>query len=1011
VPKVASAPHHDSLSGSPEKRYDIAPDGGEHLLVVAPYRATFLRSVDGGSVFNPFSSFDLGQDTAVPSFVIGDDGTAFVSYCQWNRDPQVIKLRRGRQTSTGWQWSEITLAPGGRVGVDTDLIVFRQGAGYVVFVYWTAMEGGYVARVDVSSDGTMRVTSLRHGTKGGRVAGLIQMGSLEFAHSGDGKTPSSAPHLFCTTAASNNPLYVHRARFESAGVWTWEDPVVVETNVSVNQTAMTTVWDGERLCIAYVLNNSSTIRFAEWSGSGAVTFRNPPAFPSGRGVVPGITISHDPATDDIYLLAYGSTQGDIMACRLNRASATWDSAWTTAVTRPASTADGKVNAVRHPSRDSVQFAWATPGGAGWDVYASQLTALVRTPQAPVLLDPPSGATRDLAAGYTFRHRYQPVGPGDKQQGYYWRRQYTSGGSAITEWWNAASQSWSSTAVLNTGETSAVSFAPGKWSNGSTYTWSVAARSLTGSVSPYSAPRTVVATTAPALTITEPLGIVFGTTTPAVAWTVGGPDPQRDYRVRIVPDAANVDANDPGPAIWDSGVIASALARRVVVGTDLTPNVAYRAWVRVTSTAGIASAWVSSPFLLNLNPPNGPLVEVVDEVAYGTEVPRVRLDLLARSNLMGEDQALGQAGWLTDNASVAPVGANTTSQTENGVALTSAAGGAMSMLSALGTPPAAPPGRPQPLGPLFFPAVPGQTYTAMAHGRSPDNNRALRVSIHWFSDDTAADGALPGSASYITTAAGEQFNIGAAAYNQARLSARAPATARMGRVVVEVLGVAAAGEVVYLSRFAVQPGASTAWQPGGYTGGQVLVLERSDDDGEAWRQVGERIKPDVYQRAVTRDRSMPMGRRVLYRASTVVDVYGASGVSTLRSVISPVAAINLAGPTWIMRDLTNESDDGEVLAFVTDWQEEDEEEVAIHKPTGRFYPVVDSEGEHAGSGSMTFYVPAALVAKTTRLLTSGNALLMQSPLGRVLMARFSRREYEPEVVGARTITADYVEVER
>lgn len=1007
MPKVASAPHNDSLSGSPEKRYDIAPDGGEHLLVVAPYRATFLRSVDGANTWAPFSSIDLGQDTAVPSFVIDDSGTAWTSFCQWNKDPQVMKLWRGRQTSTGWQWSSITLAPGGRVGVDTDLVVFRQGAGYVVFIYWTAQEGGYVARVNVASDGTMTVANLRHGTNGGRVAGMIQSGTLEFAHTGDGKTPTSTPHVFCATTAINSPIYLHRARFESAGTWTWETPVVAESGVTVNATAICSVWDGERFCVSYVLNNSNTIRFLEWSGSGAPTFRNPPAYPSGRGPVPGISLAHDPATDDIYLVAYDTTDGDIMMTKLTRSTNSW-SAWATAVSRPGSSADGKVQLVRHPSRDSVQMAWATPGGAGWDVYAQQLVALVRTPAAPVLLDPANGSVRDLAAGYTFRHRYQPVGPGDAQQAYAFRRVL----STTTEWWNAATQSWSSTEVFNPSSAQSVSFPAGKWTNGNTYTWSMATRSATGATSAYSTSRTVVATTAPALTITEPSGIVFGTTTPAVAWTVAGPDPQRDYQVRIVPDAASVSASDPSPALWDSGVIASSLGRRIVVGTDLTPNVAYRAWVKVTSTTGVSSGWVSSPFLLNLNPPAGPLVELIDEVAYGTEVPRVRMDILARSNFMGEDQALSSAGWIAgSNTTLADVGADSASQREAGVSMTSQAAGTMSMLTALGSPPAAPPGRPQPLGPLFFPVVPGQTYTALFYGRSPSAVRAGRASIQWYSDDTAQDGATPASASYISTSVGEQFNFTDGAYNQAWLSARAPATAVMGRVVFEVLGVAAAGEVVYLSRFAVQPGASRAWQPGGYTGSQVLLVERSDDDGENWMQIGERIKPDIYQRAVTRDRSMPLGRRCLYRAYTVVDLVGVSGVGTLRSQPAPAASINLVGPTWVIRDLSDLTDAGEVLAFVTSWKANDEEDVVVHWPSGREYPVIDSEGVHSGTGDMEFYVKAKDVDVTVGLLRSGRALIVQSPLGRVFLARFTTRDYDTEAVGARTISAKYVEVAR
>lgn len=1001
---ITTASHGDCISGSPEKRLDVAADGTLWLAVVDVGRIRFFSSVNHGTTwsYSGPSDLSLGQDTAVPSMHIDLDGYAHVCFVQWQRDPQVIIYARGvPRSGGGWAWTTKTLSPaGGRIGVDSDIVAFRNGAGWVVWVAYTydsGVTGAKVAKIDVAANGTISIGATVHGPSLNPIA--YQIKALTFSNTGDGRTTLSIPNIFLITAPSSGSGtgWLNRAKY-SSGTWTWETPQVYDASFSVSNTAYCTVFRNGYVFHVYA-PTATTLKALEWDGGGAsFTFRNPPALPGGTGNVLAVSLAVDASTNDVYLVAYGSTNGNIITTKYTDSTHTW-SAWSTAVTRPASGNDGQLQLVRYVPLDSVDMVWAE-GTGPYTIKSQPLTTLARAPGTPILITPPNGAKIDLASGATFVWQYSAVSPGDVQQAWAFRRMF--GGGPTIEYWNASAQAWSSTIVWNATDplnSFQAIFAPAKWTTGTTYSWSVATKSSTGATSAFATDRTVIAALTPNVDVISPDGIYYGESTPLVVWTYTSVVSQRDYQVRIVPTLGNtIDPNNPLPATWDSGVVTSGGARNARVVASLTDGTAYRAYVRCSDTAGAQSQWVYNDFTLSLLPPSGPLVEVIDEISYETNVPRIRLNLLARSNFLSAAAARGQAAWEVDaNITLTAQPDDSANQLDAGLKFVSVAAGAMSARTSPGSPPAAPIGRPQPLGPLSFPVVAGFAYTGMGFFKTDLNVRAARVKIRWYDADD-------GTGALISESVGDQITTGTTSYVQGIVTTTAPAGAVLARLVVEVLGAVGAGEIYYVSRLSFQPGRVTAWQSGGYATTETIRVERSDDGGTTWQVVVDRVKPDVYQRASIIDREMPFGIDVKYRATTNVDV---GGGSILTSALSPITTIVVDNPIWAIRN----PDDvlAEFNAFVLKFDEKDSDDATVLWVAGREHPVIDTEGLRAPSGTMDIYVGPADIDTVTAILRSTVPMVMQSPVGRVYRARFIQRSYAPYMPTSRVISIDFFEV--
>ncbi len=995
--QITTAYHGDSLSGSSEKRLDIAPDGTLWLCVADSNRARFFSSTNGGASWAAAANSDLtygrGQDTGTPSFFIDSEGYAHVTFVRWQQNPQTLLYGRGTpRTGGGWSWKTLVLSPaGGRMNVDSDVIAFRNGTGWVAWITWSygSSGGSRVSRVDISASGALTLNSLVHGPASGDAN--WQFGALAFAS--DSKVPQASPHVFLVAAsqATSSPVYAHRAQY-SSGSWTWGTPIQLVAGVTIPETVMCCAHDGTRLIAAWSPNNS-TVNVSQWDGvAGAATAINPPAL--GLGGVRGVSLSIDPATADIYLVAHEATDGDVFWTKYTRAGTSW-SAWASLASRAPNGQDGDVQLARNPTRDAVDLVFAT-GSSPCTLWYQKVSGLTRAPAAPQLISPANGVRMDLAAGGTFSWKHSKTSPGDVQSAWQLRRN----DGVTTEYWNDTTQAWVGTSTTyNATSAEQVTFPAAKWTNGTTYSWSVRTKAADGTASAFAADRTVISTAVPVVVVTAPSGIVYGTSTPVVSWTYTAANSQRDYEVRILdPAAGSIDPNDPTPAVWSSGVVSSALARSITVTTPLPdPAGTYRAYVRATDTSGTPSAWAYATFSLSAVPQLGPSLSAEAYSPYWTGVPRIRLRVAGRVNCMAEAQAAGVTNWdSVTNATLAVQGEDSLNGRLAGFSITTTTSGTAEVRTSAGSPPEAPFGRPALSGPLDFPVVAGAKYTAMASMRRPTGtaNRSARVSIEWY-DDEDGTGAL------ISTSVGVQGVITDAGYTQIYVHATAPAGAMLARVVLEVLATAAAAEVIYVARASFSPGMSLEWRPGGNSQRQTVRIERSADGGTTWEQIVDATRVDYWQRLIHEDRVAPFGIEVQYRAWT--DVTDTSGrVST--SDTSLVAALVAEAETWTLRD--PEDDTAEVMLYVTDYSRSEDDGAVVTYTAGSTYPVVDSEDVRIGGGSVKAYVKFAHIAATSSVLRRTVPLVLSSPRGEVLWIRVLGRGFDAIHPANRELTIDF-----
>ena len=1009
-----------ALQGSPDKRIFEDKEGRWWMCTVRAGAAAngtvdFYYSGNGGTTWNPSitSTFGLNQSKVNPSVYVDQDGYAHCTFVNYDSDPQTITYLRGTPSKIpastapgapiyrpGWEWKSLKITPaGGRLAVDSDPVAFRSGTGWVCFIaYSIGTTGGcQVARVNITNKGVLSVGATTMGPSSGLEA--TQFGSLEFAHTGDGLTPSATPHLFLGTGlyGASGGIRLNRATY-SGGVWTWGTPVVLATG-TLPKTTLCGVYDGARYMFAWSANANS-ISCVEWDGVAAPTTRSPPALPGGTTQVAGLTLACDPVTDDLYLAFHDLGDGDIRYSKFTRSTLSW-SAWSVVIARAASTVDGQVSLPRHPQHNIIPMLYTIITGTNpvvYTVYSQTLVTLQRTPVAPTLVSPASGAKLNLALGGTFSWTYNPIAPGDIESGYTFKR--VTG--ATTEYWNATTQAFQSGTVTNTTDPdnpSQVTFPASKWTNGTTYTWAVSVVSSGGGISAFTSARTVISAASPIVVVTAPSDVVYEESNPLVEWTYSSLDAQRDYEVRIVPDGPGISPTDPLGAVWTSGVVGSSVARSARIELPLTNSVTYRAYVKATSVAAIASDWTYSLFSIFVTPPSGPLVEVVDSIDYVSGVPRVRLDLTGQSSFLTADQDGSGTGWENDSNATINTVAEDPGVLLAGLSMTSVAAGDMAARTVVGDPPAPSADEPAPVRPLSFPVQAGTAYTLMASFRAATTTRACRVTIRWYDDDD-------GTGVLLSSSVSAQVNATNAAYAATSVTAIAPAGAVLARVVVEALATAAAGEVINVGYVSFHPGRVVAYQPGGFSGNETLRVERSDDGGLTFATILQRIRPNYRQIAIAFDRLMPFGREVVYRAFTEVDQ---GQGSILSSAASSLATIELNADRWAIRDCDS-ADEAELYGYVTGYDSADDEFSSVHRPAGRFWPIVDTEGLQAGTGTLTIFVFNADIDYAISVLDRTSTFVAQSPTGRVFFARLIRRKYNVEMLRHRSIVVDYVEVD-
>jgi hypothetical protein len=936
-----------------------------------------------------------------------------------------------------YDWSPSTEALDPHAGLD--MIAFRLGTGWKVFILLgtTRLSGGVyqqtlrLVRLGVSSSGTVTQeasTVIRTADQYGH-----PYGSLAFQHTGDGKTATATPHVYLVSSINTPPdygswrqddMHLQKLTYE-AGNWTLGSPIILESGVDTTNRTMRAAYDGTRVVTVYGTRNRTTgpssaaIHMADWDEASGVVTRRDPTTGYGLGYPLGTTMAIDPVTDDVYVAAYGWADAPPKWTRYARGSNTW-AAWVDvsnmrvndSVTTPYGH-PGRISLKKYVAKSAIEAVFETGLGGNYSVYHTKLTTTNTAPSVPQLRTPAPSSVADLGnVGGVFSWRFVDPDPGDTQGAWQLRRKTTAAGQ-VYSYYSAATQTWGGAAVWNTGPDQQVSFAPGVFTNGSTWQWSVNTQDTSGLASGFAPDALVVASTAPSVTVTSPAGIYSLDSSPVITWDYSAATPQRTFQVRIFDLAAfGAGGFDPATAVavWDSGDVASVQARSVRIDTTLLNGNTYRAYLRVSDSNSLYSGWAFSEFLLVLTPAPQPLVEVQQDRHRDTGLARVRLTLQGLTNMLtasqSHDHTTPDDDWENDaNCVIATqLGTGSTITGQRSIRLAAVGSGAMRARSAPGipevittdqevggviTPDVAP-------VPRDFAAAPGLTMTAVATFTAATTPRICRLSLRFYRPNDTLATTVTGNGAADLVEFPQQVSV----------TATAPLGVDRVRLVMEVLD-CAAGEVHYVDAVDLHPGASTTWSPGGLTGTQSFTVTRTLPNGtvEQVRTLTGAVASPT-QRLVGYDREMPFDTTITYTAQAVSRL--TSG-QLLASNPSRRAQIAVEAPTWGLRDPLDT--DAEVAALVTGHATQIGEQTSVYRPAGRTLPLVETEGIQGEDGTVNIFTRS--VAERVRLrnlIRRESPLILQSPSGDRWYIRPISRDTQHETAQSKQFQLEYVEVD-
>ena len=493
---------------------------------------------------------------------------------------------------------------------------------------------------------------------------------------------------------------------------------------------------------------------------------------------------------------------------------------------------------------------------------------------------------------------------------------------------------------------------------------------------------------PTVSVTGPTGTVTDTSRPSIEWTYADADgdPQSVYEVRVFTAAQyGAPGFDPATstAAWETGLVSSA-DPGVVPTVDLENGETHRAYVRVGHALGttvLLSAWDYEEFTVDYDSPPAPALSA----AYSVSSNVVYVTATGRTNYLSTDDASmeGSAGtWAAiSGCSVA----RSTVQALIGsasLAITNTSPGTMSARTG------------------HYPvATDGQQIAARCDIRPDGSARTVRMLLRWTDGSTL-----------LSTKTGPDVTEAGAAWTSVTMVGTPPAGATHVQVGVEVVS-AASGEIHFVDKVSVHPGSTALWSPGGLYDAQVIVVERSEDDGTTWLEVDTVPAGVPTQVAQFDDYAAERDQAAVYRARVI----GYAGQDAVAGPFSDEAAafVTNDGRWWLKADGDPARNLGGLLvtgplSFTR------EQTVGVFRPLGRSTPIVTSGDLYGLDGSYEVIVSGAdawAAAKPLLLDWTGD-VIVQDPFGWTRRVRFVSREVDLDGAAAaprRTITLGYVEV--
>lgn len=609
----------------------------------------------------------------------------------------------------------------------------------------------------------------------------------------------------------------------------------------------------------------------------------------------------------------------------------------------------------------------------------------RVPFAPTLISPVNGAYLDLAVTPTFQWKYNPGQVGNTQSAWQFLRLVNGGVTA--HFWNAATFSWQTSPVWNSGSIQSYTFPNGAWVDGNVYQWAMATRDGNGT-GPQSGFFTINAQSAPVVTVLTPSGTITSAD-PIVSWSVSTPSgaTQTTYRVIIYSqdqysgsafdqwdyagdtwdnpsdswDASGGGAFTPGqaPSVYDSGTIGSTTQRTLDLSTIplfLVNGTTYRAYVQVQETGGQYSAWAFSTFTVSFFAPNPPTITAIFTTDPATGCPVVNLEIQGHDNLLSyvdslASTAYGIGSWAEYlDCAVTP--------TTGAVQIKSLGAGQMVARTNYGT--------------AAYQALPNTEYTASGEFKAAANARTCNVGIGFFD----SSGLLIGSIAY-----GTGITDTTTGYTAGHVTATSPMQTAYVAIFSRVLATGAANEIHDFTNGCITVGTGTTWSAGGFVGLQTVVVLRTGTDGSS-----------QYERNCSPTNPLPMPSPSQYVThedfdivSGVTYVYAAQILVTTgpnESVISTAANSNAVGVLtheWWELDPLNPS--SAINAQCIAWNPQVTEQSTAHLVMGQTTPNVVANVMGGLDGTATFELfDDDTYTAFQNLLQSQRTIFVSSPWG-------------------------------
>lgn len=591
---------------------------------------TFMiwRSIDGGSSWGTWASFNRSGVGDWSSLVLDKSGYAYIAYRWSDSSFDRLYYRRCNLSTATWE-AELQVsgtngsgnANGGVQGsfwTGVDLAVVRNPNNSTAAVvvggatYTTAQFGVWAHGVSWDSvHGTYLNNGIISGTRGWFVQGTSP-GAFrpvcESEHTGDGFS-GSTPNVWISWGRTK--LYQVKLAWKgpTAG---WQGPSGLQT-ISTAITASDSIsarWDTSRwlACVTDNVDTTLVTVYERNQSNTSTTVRQTPTHP--QGVVKQSTVSYDSPTKNIRITAVGTTNSTPYFIDYVRATGLWGSwvqitsdAITTSSSQPRFFAVRKAGTYGNARYDGIYTLGTV---SPWTIKTWQQTSLY-APNTPTWDTSVigNGSAQDVAATMTLDWNFSDNDPTDSQASYALRRQI---GAGTLNYYNAGTGLWTTTEVFNTSATTAVTLAIA-WGldADANHQYAVKTRDTGGLDSGYSAQLTIIPSTKVNPSITTPTAAqVLTTNFVTMTWTVAA---QKAYRVWLLTNPGLVQ-------VYDSGWRVDPAALSFTVPYEMADSTGWQLWLQTTNAEGLPSTTQTRNFTIDYTEPPTPTIVATPVPASG-----------------------------------------------------------------------------------------------------------------------------------------------------------------------------------------------------------------------------------------------------------------------------------------------------------------------------------------------------------------------------------------------------------